>query len=589
MRRAFALAALLVGCAPGPSATPNGRPAPKPPTDNVTRAAYAGSATCTPCHRDIAERFQRSPMHRMTRDAARTDVSAPFSGERFEFMGDSVRFEQRGGARFMRVVTRRDGESLWRVTKVIGGRYREDFVGTRDGSEERVLPVSWLRFAKEWRYKGYSVMSPERNALRVGARWRTTCIFCHNTVTGLSSYYDELYGDGAPKYQGAASVELPAARLPRFEITDQSALRSAVARELAPLGVKDVSGDAKQVLEAAITFTRRRYGEKHLVELGIGCEACHGGAKAHAENPLAVRPTFAFESDFARVTRADGKTPSTVDDENRTCRKCHTVLFTRYPYTWEGRQRHSHPGGCFINSGEARDLALGGCAGALACTRCHDPHGQDSKQHLEALRGEEGRKLCTSCHRELQSDAAVARHTHHPVGSAGSSCLECHMPRKNMALDYRLSAYHRIGSPTDPERLYQDRPIECALCHADKSVRELARTLGRWYRKKVEWPRLRALYGDLSQSPITVSLARGKPHERAVAMVVSARDGNRAALPLIAAELDDPYPLVRFFARDAIEKLTHDTLPLDPHLPGKELRSRAEAWLTERSPRAQSP
>ncbi len=593
MRRAAVTLVALLSCACAPRAqTARGHGAPsRPVASNVTRADYAGSAACTPCHRDIADKLKRSPMHRMTRDAAHTDISAPFDGGVFEFMGDSVRFEKRGGARFMRLTTRRDGESLWQVTKVIGGRYREDFVGKKvpDGVEERILPVSFLRFAQEWRYKGYSVMSPERDALRVGSRWRTTCIFCHNTVPTLESSYDELYGEGSPKYQGAASVELPSDRRPRFVVTDDGALERAVQAELLPLGVRQVGGSPKEVLRTAITFTRRRYTAKHLVELGIGCEACHGGARAHAENPTAVRPTLAFQSNFARVESPSGKPPSHAEDVNRTCRKCHTVLFTRYPYTWEGRRRHSNPGGSFINSGEARDLALGGCAAELTCTACHDPHGEDSRQELEALRGPKGQALCTSCHEKYRTPAAVAKHSHHRVGSPGSSCVECHMPRKNMALDYRLSAYHRIGSPTDPERLYGDRPMECALCHADKSVESLAKTLSRWYGKKIDRPRLRALYGpDLRQSPIRATLQRGLPHERAVAIGVVAREHDTTALPLLVAQLDNRFPLIRFFARDAIERVAGVPLPVNPHLPGAELRAQAEAWLTKRSHTAAS-
>ena len=47
-------------------------------------------------------------------------------------------------------------------------------------------------------------------------------------------------------------------------------------------------------------------------------------------------------------------------DVNHACARCHQVLFTQYPWTWEGENRKSgHPGGAHINSGEARDLLHG--------------------------------------------------------------------------------------------------------------------------------------------------------------------------------------------------------------------------------------
>ena len=47
------------------------------------------------------------------------------------------------------------------------------------------------------------------------------------------------------------------------------------------------------------------------------------------------------------------------------------------------------------------------------------------------------------------------------------------MPQKNLGLGYNLTRYHRIGSPTEKARVEGDRPLECALCHADKTVEEL--------------------------------------------------------------------------------------------------------------------
>jgi predicted CXXCH cytochrome family protein len=568
------------------------------PKSNVRRADYAGSAACAACHPSEYAAWQSSPMRRMTRSLAGAHVEAPFDGRTFTFKGDSAVLENHDGQRFVRLMSDGD-ERLYRVTKVIGGRYREDFVGALVDSndplgeardEERVLPLSWLIWRREPRYKGYSVMVPERARLEPGLVWKRACIFCHNTTSQFSILYDDLYGKDAPSYQGSTSVELPDDKAFRYTINDAPNLRAALDAELAPLGSRGpLPADAHEALAHAALVTRDRFDEKHLIELGVGCEACHGGARAHVENPRSVRPSFALASDFMDVTAPDGSKPTRAEDVNRTCAKCHTVLFSRYPYTWEGRTRRAAPGGSTTNSGEGRDFLLGACSHALTCTTCHDPHALDRRDKLEALGTPAGNSVCTSCHREYASSEALRVHSHHPPDSTGAACVACHLPKKNMGLDYELVRYHRIGSPTDRERVEGDRPLECALCHVDRSVDQIVVTMERWWKKSYDRAALRRLYGaDLRQNPLTMTLVAGKPHERAVAATVLSQAGRTDMLASIATILDDDYPLVRYFGKAALERLVGEPLPLDMSQSGKDTRAAAERWLAERAQRVGS-
>jgi predicted CXXCH cytochrome family protein len=525
----------------------------------------------------------------MTRALAQTEVHAPFDGKSFAFKSDTAAFEQRENQRFLRLATP-DGTELFRITKVIGGRYREDFVGAEVNvddplgparDEERVLPLSWLIGRGEPRYKGYSVMVPERPRLEAGVVWKRGCIFCHNTTSELSILYDDLFGPKAPSYQGSASNELPPDKAFRYTITNSERLRTALADELRALGAHaPVPADAHEALAVAADVTLQRFEESDLVELGIGCEACHGGAREHVENPREVRPSFALKSDFLAVSTPHGETPTRAEDVNRTCAKCHTVLFSRYPFTWEGRTRRHEPGGSSTNSGEARDFLLGACSHELACTKCHDPHTEDAPAALARLAEPAANGVCTSCHARYASDSAASAHSHHPSASAGNACVACHMPKKNMGLDYELVRYHRIGSPTDRERVEGDRPLECALCHADRSVDQIISTLERWWAKHYDRTAINRLYGaDWRKNPLVVTLSAGKPHERAVAANALAHAGRRDELAAIATILDDEYPLVRFFGKAAIERLTGVPLPVDMNGSGAETRAAAEHWL----------
>jgi predicted CXXCH cytochrome family protein len=558
----------------------------------VLRADYVGSQACAGCHVSIYEQWQRAPMHRMTRDLAKTDVTAPFDGRSLKLGQDVATLSERDGRRFVGL-SQAGADTLFRVTKVIGGRYREDFVGEEvdvnapNGAalaEQRILPLSYLKFDGTLRYKGYSVMVRERHELEPGLIWQRACILCHNTAPQFVALYDELYGAGAPAYQGSASNELPVDKAFKYVIDDEVGLRRELERELHGVGAAGrLPENPSHALEIAISNTRERFGEAALVELGVGCESCHGGARAHAADPQRVKTSFAVQSSFMHVETAAGALPTHAQDVNRGCAKCHTVLFSQYPFTWEGGERRHAPGGSSTNSGEARDFLLGHCSAAMDCTTCHDPHAEDQKSHLDELGTTAGNRVCTTCHQTLATPAALKQHSHHRPEAEGSACLNCHMPKKNMGLAYEFTRYHRIGSPTDAERVLGDRPLECAICHADRSVDQIVTTMEKWWGKHYDRAALQRLYGaDLRQNPVRITLLGGKPHEQALAADIAVRKNVPGTTDSVVALATNPYPLVRYFARHSLERRFNVAMPVDMNLPGAELLQAERALVTTR-------
>jgi hypothetical protein len=569
-------------------------------TSNVLRDDYAGSKACAGCHAAIHEAWQGSPMHRMTRSVP-TEVRADFNGAQVRVKADVATMSRRGDARFMRVEIANKPEQLFRVTRVIGGRYREDFVGVdvthaddpaRDEGEgpETVLPASYVFSTSSWRYKGYSVLVPERPGLSLGAIWSQDCIGCHNTFPELSMLLDDLAGEGSPSFQGSISDDiLPVSRAWQARILSENDVVDAMSDELRFLGVHNAGLgklSTKEALHRSMRVLDKRFEGRHLIEEGVGCEACHGGAREHAENP-AVHPSYGPVSPAVAVGRAGGAPFSDSEAKNRVCARCHTVLFSRYPWTWEGGSRKdANPGGSTINSGEARDFLLGSCAGQMTCTTCHDPHAEDAKANLARFDTPAGNGACTSCHAKYAAADALAAHSHHDATGAGSACLSCHMTRKNMGLDYRLTRYHRIGSPTDDARVYSDRPLECAVCHADASAEKLVSTMESWWSKRFDRKRLARLYdGDLGEgSALRRTLEIGKPHEQGVAIGVLGELGKPADACRLAKELDHDYPLVRFFAKHALEKVTGAPVDVDPGASAAEISPAADRWCVPPRP-----
>ena len=589
--KGIALAAAIGLAACGHPASPARVVGRGPVASNLLRADYAGSTACSDCHEPIYASWAASPMRNMTRDAATASIRAPFDGAQLRVGPDTCTMLTQSGARFMRIDAP-DGAHLFRVTKVVGGRYREDFVGldvtgapdpiaARGDGIERVLPATYVFSTKSWRYKGYSVMVKERPRMSWQGRWAQECIGCHNTLPLATTFYDELYGPGLPPYQGKTADRVLPPRLTwRVRATDPPGLARVLADEIRGLGEAPPDGDDLHAqLPAAARAMEARLDAGHLVELGIGCEACHNGARAHVANNHLV-PTFAVQSGLVAVTPPPGETGTRAQWIDHTCGRCHTVLFSHYPWTWEGGERRRDPGGSSITSGEARDFQLGGCATQLACTACHDPHTEDPPAKLAALATPAGNHVCTTCHAAYASPDALARHSHHRIDGAGGSCIACHMAKKNMGLDYGLDRYHRIGSPTDPARVLRDRPLECALCHADQSVEQIVSTMERWWGKHYDRAALRALYGpDLSVNAMRATLALGKPHEQAVAIATLGQARDRTAVDAIVPMLWHDYPLVRYFAQRALQTITGDPVAIDVGAPAADVQRAATAWL----------
>ncbi len=411
-------------------------------------------------------------------------------------------------------------------------------------ADEMVLPVSQLLFSSfsksratgalgALRYKGYSVLVHERFVARPGPVWSETCLFCHNTVPFFSTSFAALRGGTRSGYQGETVDQLlPPERRWTLRVKDAKGLARAAADEVAHLGAHRPDEDAPTdaLLARAIAVTRERFGGDDVVEIGIGCESCHGGALAHLDEPT-VAPSFTPYAPFLGLDTPPAKTKSDADARaqaiNRVCARCHQVLFSGYPWTWEGGHRQGNDrGGSPINSGEGRDFLLGGCTSALTCTACHDPHdASDRRAKDDALATPAGNGVCTRCHTPLAKDDALRAHAHHDPRGAGGACIACHMPRKNMGLDLRLTRYHRIGSPTDPARVLLDRPLECALCHADKSTISLVTTMEKWWKKAYSRDLLARLYGDLDAKNLLMTLAHGKAHERALTAATPRRAG----------------------------------------------------------------
>ena len=216
-------------------------------------------------------------------------------------------------------------------------------------------------------------------------------------------------------------------------------------------------------------------------DFGTSCERCHGPGAAHA------------------AARGPIVNPRKLDAAHTTavCAQCHSlrdVVVQGYtpraeyydhflPLLEYGPRSESDPawwpdGRPRRFSNDALGLMQSRCylKGGATCLSCHtDPHEPDVDKNA-ALRPD-NKELCTGCHAAIGKD--VAAHTHHAPESAGSSCVECHMPPTVYSIKAKIRD-HTLSVPVPENTLRFGIPNACATCHGLKKPQWAQETLAAW-------------------------------------------------------------------------------------------------------------
>jgi predicted CXXCH cytochrome family protein len=234
---------------------------------------------------------------------------------------------------------------------------------------------------------------------------------------------------------------------------------------------------------------------KQVAEWNVGCEKCHGPGSEHVERPSRgnilnpARMDYVAASDTCIQCHSQGR-PLTVPIEGKYYdwpvgyhvglnlgdfwqleeRTLGSATFTYYP---EGTARKNRmQGNDFVQSVMYRR--------GVTCFSCHDAHGTGNYAQLR----KPADQLCLDCHGPLSLNGprtgTIEEHTQHKKGSAGSSCIACHMPRIETTIaDVRVRA-HTFAFITPAMTDKYKIPNPCTTCHADQTTAWAADALRHW-------------------------------------------------------------------------------------------------------------
>ena len=526
----------------------------QPTTDasNIYRKDYVGPDACRECHKSQYQDWTTHSHRRMNAVATESTVKGDFSGNaEITYQGARGQF-LKSGDRYLMRITQDERTMVYDIHQTIGSRFFQYYIGVlADGIApeghtrhrlNHVLPFGYWLEQKMW----VPIVHMFLELPDEGGRWNPldpprvvsgkpddlnyaeSCSICHTTqpLGDVMIRDAPLVGDFAP-----VPMFLSARGYLREQYPDvlSSVLSSTIDD---PLELFNSSAENLSVIPAA----------KRSVTLGISCEACHLGCRAHAEKKRKT-PSFLasgdhlYYADYATVPDS-GRTPPNL---NWVCSRCHN-----------GTRPYFAAGMSTWNSTEFSDAARGACYTQLTCVKCHNPHKGIGPRWTRSLQQDDS--VCLNCHAKFMEPDQRLTHTRHTAGSEGDSCINCHMPKLNEGMQDVVRT-HMIYSPTQPEMIEKGHPNACNLCHLDKPIDWTLQYLQAWYGKDFLDTHIDRNYPDRDAPVGRIWLTHKHESVRLVATDTASRQSARWALPEIIDQLDDPYLLNRQFALMAVERM----------------------------------
>lgn len=394
--------------------------------------AYAGSDSCADCHADAVAAWEGSHHALAWTEPGPDTIVGDFKDAEFSHDGTLTKFSTDG--RVYRIeVTEKDGVTTdYAVHSVAGIEPLQQYLLETEEGRLQSFDVAWDDIKKEW----YHLYPDQDLPPKDGLHWT-----------------------GAYKNWNARCAECHATG---FEKKYDAETRSYASTQ---------------------------------VEIGVGCEACHGPGQTHIDWATGKENTqeLAELSPIGLTIDYSSGDPEVLIQQ---CAGCHSrreafgdgnpLPGTAYGDAY--RLATLRPG-LYHADGQILDevyvygsfLQSKMYANGVSCSNCHTPHSAGFVA--------EGNALCTQCHTTVGRDDfptlkpadydSSTHHFHDPESAAGQ-CQSCHMPERTyMGIDVRSDHSFRIPRPDLAAQTAA--PDSCTTCHTDQTPSWAAEQLAVWY------------------------------------------------------------------------------------------------------------
>ena len=486
-------------------------------------AAYVGRDSCVECHARELKAWQGSDHDLAMQVADLKSVLGNFAGARFTYAGTTSTFSRRDG-KFVVNTDGPDGKLAdYEIRYTFGVHPLQQYLIAFPGGRMQALSIAWdsrpkAEGGQRWfhLYPGQNIKAGDwLHWTSGGQNWNFTCAECHSTnlrkgFDATTDTYRTTWSElnvSCEACHGPASNHVAWAR----KEGDWQALAATKGLAIALDERKGVSWTP-----SAETGTARRSAPRGSARELDTCARCHGRATRISDDYVHGKPPL----DTHRLALLDDNL-----------------------YWNDGQMRDEvYNWGSFAQS---RMHAQG-----VTCSDCHDPH----SLKLRAP----GNAVCAQCHQPAKFDALA--HTHHAAGTPGAACTSCHMPvTAYMVVDPRHDHSLRIPRPDLSVKLRV--PNACNGCHTKETPQWAADALVKWTGKvpggyqqfvaafdaastggRGARGALLALIDDPAQPAIV----------RASALARLSRLMSPSVLPAVSRALNDPDPVVRLPAVEAL-------------------------------------
>ena len=510
-------------------------------------AGYLESNDCRKCHEGNYATWHATFHRTMTQDANPKSVLGDFERDNtITYQGVRAEMVRENGRYWMKLTGVDGKKQQLEIGRTVGSRRIQQYL-TKNGDQWARLPIAYDLVQHRWMHLNGSFFYPDGSDYRQHlTEWNSNCVFCHNV-----------------KAQ------------PNLDWTDRS-------------------------------------WNTEVAELGIACGACHGPAGEHAQHALSPVTRYRWHLKDPVAPSLDVTNPAKLNSDRSAmvCGHCHgqrlpeprdrihTMMSDGDPYdpgknllefyrpvqredkigSFSFASRFWQDGSPRLTAYEYQGMTRSKCFRAgkpgqrITCISCHEMHGGDPRGQLtEKMKTN---AACTQCHQQFTTPVQLVEHTKHPAESSGSLCYSCHMP----SIVYGVMSAHRthdITIPRPDETVRFGKPNACNQCHLDWSVnRAIAASQRLWPNAFIE-----SKAGDkhFDEAEGQRALFAGDAVMRGLA-AAAMMPANDATAPLLLEAMQDRYPIVRYFAANALAA-GYPAMPKPDYLAGSEKRNATlQAW-----------